>query len=92
MHSHLHQSPLSGQQEVSAYGEGGNGDTGDNWKLVISSNKGWKRGDSVYFQHVDTGKWLSSNNNKYGNPIPGQQEVCCISSKRAETEWVAEVN
>lgn len=32
LHSHLHRSPLSNQQEVSAYGEAGKGDTG---KILI---------------------------------------------------------
>jgi hypothetical protein len=32
LHSHLHRSPLSNQQEVSAYGEGGKGDTG---KVIV---------------------------------------------------------
>lgn len=32
LHSHLHQSPLTHGQEVSCYGEGGNGDTGDKFR------------------------------------------------------------
>jgi dolichyl-phosphate-mannose--protein O-mannosyl transferase len=39
LHSHLFNSPISGQQEVSAYGEGGDGDTGDNWELVCDAGK-----------------------------------------------------
>lgn len=34
LHSHLFRAPLSGNQEVSAFGdENGNGDTGDNWQV-----------------------------------------------------------
>ena len=33
LHSHLFRAPLSGNQEVSAFGDEGNGDTGDNWQV-----------------------------------------------------------
>ena len=36
LHSHLFTSPISGQQEVSAYGEAGDGDTGDNCTFVYT--------------------------------------------------------
>jgi dolichyl-phosphate-mannose--protein O-mannosyl transferase len=70
LHSHLHQSPISAQQEVSAYE---NSDTGDHWK-VLCEEKGnfWKREQSVRLQHVDTSLYLSSNTkHRFGNPIPG---------------------
>ena len=36
LHSHLFKAPLSGNQEVSAFGdEFGNGDTGDNWEVSL---------------------------------------------------------
>lgn len=41
LHSHLFRAPLSGNQEVSAFGdERGNGDTGDNWQVcsILASN------------------------------------------------------
>jgi len=90
LHSHLHQSPLTQQQEVSCYGENNaEGDTGDNWK-VVSGGEFWKRGEVVKFQHIDTGKWLSSNKNKFNNPIPGQTEICAIGKVTREVEWVVE--
>jgi len=89
LHSHLHSSPLTQQQEVSAFGEGGNGDTGDNWKVVLDGET-WKRGEVVKFQHLDTNKWLQSNKNKFSNPIPGQTEVCATGKVSREIEWVAE--
>jgi len=88
LHSHLHQSPLSRQQEVSCFGDNG-GDTGDNWKVHTDSEV-WKRAEAVKFQHVDTSKWLSNNKNKFGNPIPGQTEICAIGSLSKETEWFTE--
>lgn len=38
LHSHNFQSPLSGNQEISCYGEKGEGDSGDNWMVVCSGN------------------------------------------------------
>ncbi|KAF0974242.1 hypothetical protein FDP41_006852 [Naegleria fowleri] len=89
LHSHLHLSPLSRQQEVSCY-EGQ--DTGDNWivELVSSSSNALEKGDSFRLKHVDTGKYLHSHNMQYGNPIPGQLEVTCVGSSNSNTIWVAE--
>jgi dolichyl-phosphate-mannose--protein O-mannosyl transferase len=45
LHSHLVQSPLSRQQEVSGFGSDGEGDSGDSW-IVVCTNKNdkyWKR-------------------------------------------------
>lgn len=36
LHSHQFSSPMSGYQEISAYGENGEGDTGDHWVVVCS--------------------------------------------------------
>ncbi|CAH1965996.1 unnamed protein product [Acanthoscelides obtectus] len=36
LHSHLFSSPLSGNQEISCYGNDGEGDTGDNWIVICS--------------------------------------------------------
>lgn len=38
LHSHYFQSPLSGNQEISCYGDEGEGDTGDHWIVVCSGN------------------------------------------------------
>ena len=53
LHSHLFKSPLSGNQEISAFGENGQGDTGDNWTLVCSEHF-WRRDSLVRFKHIDT--------------------------------------
>lgn len=64
LHSHLFKSALSGNQEVSGFGEEGFGDTGDNWKLICETNgKYWERGNPVVFQHIDTGKYLYTAKN-----------------------------
>lgn len=38
LHSHQFSSPLSGNQEISCYGDNGEGDTGDHWQVVCSGN------------------------------------------------------
>jgi len=93
LHSHLHQSPLSKQQEVSAYGPDGNGDASDNWRVVIPGAKDsaeWLRGIDVEFQHVETGQFLHSHNVQFKNPIPGQQEVSAVPNRNSNTKWTTE--
>lgn len=58
LHSHFFQSPLSGNQEISCYGDSeGIGDTGDHWMVVCSGDK-WKRTGSVKLRHVDTQSYV----------------------------------
>lgn len=98
LHSHLFKASLSGNQEVSGYGDGDNGDTGDNWKVVCETKDTyWTRGAPVVFQHVDTGKYLfSADTVKFnqGNcgmncPIMGQNEVSASAKKDVKNRWVA---
>jgi len=57
LHSHHFKAPLSGNQEVSGYGDAGNGDTGDNWEILCDAGEQyWRRGNIVQFKHQDTGK------------------------------------
>lgn len=53
LHSHHVSSPLSGKQEVSAYGRDGEGDTGDHW-MVICPEDYWERDEPVMLKHIDT--------------------------------------
>lgn len=48
LHSHLHRSPLTGNQEVSAYGGPAQSDTGDVWTITWNgSNKLWEKANTV---------------------------------------------
>jgi dolichyl-phosphate-mannose--protein O-mannosyl transferase len=97
LHSHLFRAPLSGNQEVSGFGEGGTGDTGDNWVLTCDTagDKHWKRGAVVHFEHVDTKKWLSSStkhkftqqNCGQACPIMHQTEVSAAGAKGVNTKF-----
>jgi len=99
LHSHgQHTSPLSGNQEVSAYGEDGVGDAGDKWILQLEplegdvrkraeadgTNKYWRRGQKFRLQHVDTGLYLSAAPKSiYSNPIAGQMEINCLKKNKS---------
>mmetsp|Transcript_23215 Transcript_23215/g.33742 ORF Transcript_23215/g.33742 Transcript_23215/m.33742 type:complete len:229 (-) Transcript_23215:90-776(-) len=99
LHTHLFKSVLSNQQEVSCYGEGGEGDTGDNWELVCTSKGAttWKRGQPVRLKSVDTKRYLHSHEEHRFNqrncrncPIIGQQEVTCFQTKGTNNLWYAD--
>jgi dolichyl-phosphate-mannose--protein O-mannosyl transferase len=90
LHSHAaFQSPVTGRQEVSAFGNQGDGDGGDNWIIECDSEdvEGYIYGKTkFYLKHRDTGNYLySDTNSKYTEnncrrcPIVGHSE---ISSQR----------
>ncbi|XP_046462029.1 stromal cell-derived factor 2-like protein 1 isoform X2 [Daphnia pulex] len=83
LHSHLFSSPLSGSQEVSAFGVG---DTGDFWKVVCDGDF-WERDDSVVFRHVDTNVYLASSGHAYGRPINGQLEIVGLTRLDSSCQW-----
>uniref|UniRef100_A0A8D8IKA6 Stromal cell-derived factor 2 n=1 Tax=Culex pipiens TaxID=7175 RepID=A0A8D8IKA6_CULPI len=89
LHSHHFQSPLSGNQEISAYGDDkGIGDSGDHW-LVVCSGDSWLRDTPVKLRHVDTDAYLSISGRTFGRPINGQFEVVGISNPYSGTDWTA---
>lgn len=86
LHSHLFKSPLSSQQEVSAFGSDEDSDTGDHW-IVYCRSRYWLKNESVRFKHVDTEMWLSLSGNIYGRPIFGQLEVVCSTTSESTSYW-----
>ncbi|XP_005191990.1 stromal cell-derived factor 2 [Musca domestica] len=86
LHSHFFSSPLSGEQEVSAYGENGVGDTGDHWELICS-NESWMRDAHVRLRHVDTQAYLAISGRTFGRPISGQMEVVGVNNPSHGTRW-----
>jgi dolichyl-phosphate-mannose--protein O-mannosyl transferase len=88
LHSHHFQSPLSHNYEVSAFGESGEGDEGDLWKLICTGNY-WRRSDKVRLQHVVTNHYLHVSGDTYGRPISGQREVSGYSSMSDLNYWTA---
>lgn len=97
LHSHLFKAPLSGNQEVSGFGENGKGDTGDNWQVICETkDQTWVRGKPVSLKHVDTNKYLSTAENFKFNqqncggacPIMDQTEVSSSPKKDANSKWM----
>lgn len=88
LHSHHFPSPLSSNQEVSAFGDSGEGDTGDNWVVVCSSDY-WERGGTIRLKHGDTDMFMSMSGHSYGRPISGQKEICAISYSDSNCYWKA---
>merc|ERR1712212_293322 len=86
LHSHHFSSPLSNQQEVSAFGEEGEGDTGDVWKVVCSGDA-WARSDPVGLKHVDTSVFLAGSGRTFGRPIHGQMEIVGLNKPGSQTQW-----
>lgn len=86
LHSHHFQSPLSGNQEISCYGEDGVGDSGDNWEVVCSGD-GWLRDYPVKIRHVDTNAFLSVSGRTFGRPINGQMEVIGSGNPQHACDW-----
>ncbi|XP_003747610.1 stromal cell-derived factor 2 [Galendromus occidentalis] len=89
LHSHHFSSPLSGHQEISAFGKNGDGDSGDHWS-VICSNVYWERDNSVRLKHVDTEMWLSLSGQSFGRPISGQMEIIGGSYADSSSYWRAQ--
>ncbi|XP_014731888.1 PREDICTED: stromal cell-derived factor 2 [Sturnus vulgaris] len=86
LHSHRFTSPLSGNQEVSAFGEAGEGDYLDDWTVVCSGTY-WVRDDEVRFQHTSTDVFLSVTGEQYGRPIHGQKEVHGMAASSQNNYW-----
>ncbi|KAM9004383.1 stromal cell-derived factor 2 isoform X1 [Sarcophilus harrisii] len=88
LHSHHFSSPLSGNQEVSAFGEEGEGDYLDDW-TVLCSGSHWVRDDEVRFKHASTDVLLSVTGEQYGRPISGQKEVHGMTQQNQNNYWRA---
>ncbi|KAJ7309075.1 hypothetical protein JRQ81_008373 [Phrynocephalus forsythii] len=88
LHSHHFTSPLSGNQEVSAFGEDGEGDVLDDW-TVLCSGRYWDRSSEVRFRHSSTDALLSVTGEQYGRPIHGQREVHAMAYSSQDCYWQA---
>ncbi|KAJ0019059.1 hypothetical protein NQD34_006628 [Periophthalmus magnuspinnatus] len=86
LHSHHFSSPLSSNQEVSAFGARGEGDDLDVW-AVQCDGEHWERDDSVRLKHVGTDVFLAVTGETYGHPIRGQREVHGMSVPGPHGLW-----
>jgi len=84
-------SPLTGQQEVSAYGDMGEGDFNDNWKVEVRGGGVWYEKKRVRLIHVDTGGALHSHaGHSHPQFTAGQQEVTCYKGRDDNDFWVVQ--
>lgn len=68
LHSHAtHRSPVSDEQEVTAFGEGGIGDANDDWRVEVEGGGPWLAGRRVRLVHARTGAALRSRRGR----LPG---------------------
>ena len=86
LHSHEVRSHVSGQTEVSCYGDHSEGDTNDNWRVL------YEGGGTLRLQHVNLGgrkgnHFLHSHAQKYPGWGFGQQEVTTYSGKDENDLW-----
>lgn len=74
------------QQEVSAFGDEGEGDHLDEWTVQCGGSV-WKREEAVRFRHKATDALLSVTGEQYGRPIHGQREVHAMSGPSQHSLW-----
>ncbi|XP_029685515.1 stromal cell-derived factor 2-like protein 1 [Takifugu rubripes] len=86
LHTHHFSSPLSNNQEVSAFGENGEGDDLDVWTVQCDSDY-WEREEAVRFKHVGTDVYLSVTGEQYNHPIRGQREIHGMRSANQHNWW-----
>ncbi|XP_068187228.1 stromal cell-derived factor 2 [Antennarius striatus] len=86
LHSHYFTSPLSSNQEVSAFGDEGEGDHLDEWSVQCEGAL-WRREEAVRFRHKATDALLSVTGEQYGRPIHGQTEVHAMLHPSQHSLW-----
>ena len=60
LHTHPIPSALSGQQEVSGYGDKGEGNHGDDWQVLCNGTT-WQKHQTVRIRHEVTGAFLAAS-------------------------------
>jgi dolichyl-phosphate-mannose--protein O-mannosyl transferase len=82
-------SPLTGQQEVTCFGEGGAGDGNDDWRLEIEGGGTWEPGKRLRLIHVASNHALHSHAG-WSHPdwTTGQQEVTCLRGRDDNELWI----
>jgi C1A family cysteine protease len=91
LHSHTgHPSPVTGQQEVTCFGESGVGDNNDDWRVEVEGGGQWDGGKQIRLIHAPTAVALHSHGG-FSHPqwTMGQQEVTGFSGRDANDLWFA---
>lgn len=105
LHTHGIRSPLSNQHEVSGFGEGGNGDSGDDWKVICQgggylsgTSEYWNRDTPIQLKSVATNRYLGASstvkfteqNCGRGCPILNHLEVFGRTQNDSYSHWKVE--
>ncbi len=91
LHSHIGRpSPITGQQEVTAYGMDGLGDTNDDWRIDVEGGGEWRENLPIRLIHVGSNCALHSHSGQ-SHPLftAGQQEVTCFPNRDDNDIWFA---
>lgn len=91
LHSHIAPSPLTGQQEVTAFGNDGEGDANDNWRIEVIGKGIWFEKKKIRLIHLDTKSALHSHaGHSHSERTAGQQEVTCYTGRDDNDLWVVD--
>lgn len=89
LHSHAGvPSPVTGQQEVTAYGTNGIGDGNDNWRIELEGGGIWEKGQVIRLIHVETNHALHSHVASHPQWTAGQQEVTGYGGRDGNDWWI----
>lgn len=91
LHSHAgFPSPVTGQQEVTGFGQSGVGDGNDDWRVEVDGGGQWDAGRQVRLIHVPTDAALHSHSG-WSHPewTMGQQEVTGYAGRDFNDLWFA---
>ncbi|MBE2208467.1 MAG: hypothetical protein IAE84_12825 [Saprospiraceae bacterium] len=90
LHSHAGiPSPVTGQQEVTCFGENGNGDSNDNWRIEIDGGGTWAANRRIRLIHINTNHALHSHaGHAHPQWTAGQQEVTGFGGRDDNDWWV----
>ncbi|KAL9180971.1 hypothetical protein ACHAXT_009776 [Thalassiosira profunda] len=107
LHTHGIRSPLSNQHEVTGFGQDGEGDAGDDWRVVCDASAGyfsggaeyWIREAPVQFKSIATNRFLGASstvkfteqNCGRGCPIMNHLEVFGRNSNDSYSHWKADL-
>uniref|UniRef100_A0A672HPY6 Stromal cell-derived factor 2-like 1 n=1 Tax=Salarias fasciatus TaxID=181472 RepID=A0A672HPY6_SALFA len=87
LHTHHFSSPLSNNQEVSAFGEHGEGDDLDVWTVQCDACTGARRGRALQARAPD--RLPERDCEQYGHPIRVMREVHCMTPPNQHNWWRA---
>jgi|GEM_PF-2593548 TolB-like protein len=89
---HTHQgfpSPVTNQQEVTAFGELGVGDNQDDWRIEVEGGGPWEQDTRFQLVHVVTGMRLHSHRGFSNSFTENMQEVTAFQGQDENNGWYA---